>query len=193
MSAQPKIKLTAEEYLAIERRAEYKSEYHDGETFAMAGASPAHNAITMNVGTQLNLQLRNRPCVVFSGDQRIRVEAADLFTYAGVTVVCGKPQFRHDGQLDNLLNPTLIVEVLSPSTEGYDRGDKFADYRLLESLQEYVLVSQDKRRVEHYVRQADGNWLYGAAQGLDASLHLPSIGCTLALADVYDKVDFETA
>jgi Uma2 family endonuclease len=189
MSTQPRIRLTPEEYLAIERQADYKSEYYNGEVFAMAGATPQHNAITANVTTELTLQLRKRPCIVFSSDQRIRVPT-EFYTYADVSVVCGKPAFLNDGQLDNLLNPTLIVEVLSPSAEGYDRGGKFAEYQSLESLREYVLVAQDKHRVEHFVRQSDGNWLYGAADGPGARLHLPSIDCTLALAEVYDKVDF---
>jgi Uma2 family endonuclease len=188
MSAQLKIRLTPEEYLAVERKAEYKSEYLAGEVFAMSGASEAHNLIAGNVFAALHAQLRKRPCKVYPSDMRVKVSATDLYTYPDVTVVCGEAQFDDDRQ-DTLLNPTVIVEVLSPSTEGYDRGAKFEHYRKLESLREYVLIAQDKHHVEHYVRQPDNQWLLSETDSLPDTIHLPSINCDLALADVYDKVD----
>jgi Uma2 family endonuclease len=184
MSLQAKPRLTPEEYLAIERAAEQKSEFFNGEMFAMAGASPEHALIVTNVAGELRARLRERPCRVYSADLRVRVSETGLYAYPDVVVVCGEPQLEQD----TLLNPTLIVEVLSPSTEAYDRGEKFRHYQRLESLQEYLLIAQDRHRVEQYVRQPDGRWLYAEAHELSATLQLPSIGCDLALSEVYDKV-----
>lgn len=190
MSAAPKIRYTPEEYLAMERQAPFKSEYHAGEIFAMAGASVTHNIITLNVATQLRVQLRGGPCRPFAADMRVRVGPADLYAYPDVAVVCGERRFA-DEQRDVLLNPTVIVEVLSPGTEEYDRGDKFAGYRHLESLQEYLLVAQDRPRVEQYTRQADGQWRLSEAAHLDAVMHLSSLAADLALSEVYADVSFE--
>jgi Uma2 family endonuclease len=180
---------TEAEYLAFERASEIKHEYDHGEIFAMEGASEQHNLITVNVAASLHAQLRQRPCWVYSNDMRLKISARN-YTYPDIIVVCGAPQIA-DEQGDTLLNPTLIVEVLSPSTEQYDRGRKFQYYRTLASLQEYVLISQEQARIEHYVRQDNGKWLYTHHAGLDAALELPSIGCRLALADVYEKVTFD--
>ena len=150
MPAMPKPLLTPEEYLARERRAETKSEYLRGEVFAMAGASRAHNLIASNAAGELRQQLRDRPCEVYPSDMRVKVSPSGLYTYPDVTVVCGEPQFE-DAEVDTLLNPKVLVEVLSPSTADYDRGGKFTHYRRLPSLQEYVLISQDRPLVEHYV------------------------------------------
>jgi Uma2 family endonuclease len=182
--------LTAEEYLAIERAAEYKSEFFAGEMFAMAGASEAHILITHNVAGELRTLLKKRPCRIYPNDMRVKVSDTGLYTYPDVAVVCGERHFE-DGHHDTLLNPTLIVEVLSPSTEAYDRGDKFAQYRRLESLREYVLIAQDRPRIERYTRQAEGDqWLLTEVSGLQGSVPFVSIGCELALAEVYDKVEF---
>jgi Uma2 family endonuclease len=189
MSTQPKTYLTPEQYLEIERKAEFKSEYYQGEMFAMAGARWAHNLILLNLASELRQQLRSRPCSVTSSDMRVRVNAKGLYTYPDVVVVCGEPQFL-DERRDTLLNPTLIVEVLSESTEQYDRGRKFEHYRPLESLAEYLLVSSERVSVERYTRQPDGSWNYIAKASLEDSLDLPSVGCHLALADLYEKVDF---
>jgi Uma2 family endonuclease len=191
MAALPKTVYTPEEYLALDRAAEFRSEYHAGEIFAMAGASEEHNIISLNVATELHVQLRGGPCRPFSADMRVSVGKADLYAYPDVAVVCGERQFA-DKRRDVLLNPTLIVEVLSPTTEEYDRGGKFEGYQHLESLQEYLLIAQDRVRVEQYTRQADGQWLLAEADDLAAVLHLSSIGCDLALADVYDGVTFGT-
>jgi Uma2 family endonuclease len=187
MSSLPKVRFTPEQYLALERQAEYKSEFLGGEIFAMAGASREHNLIAGNVFASLHAQLKGRPCETYPSDMRVKVTESGLYTYPDVVVVCGEPQFE-DERGDTLLNPTLLVEVLSPSTEAYDRGDKFANYRLLESLAEYVMIAQDRRRVERFVRQPDGQWLFSEARQLGQAISLASIGCQLALDEVYDRV-----
>ena len=189
MSALEKTYLTPEQYLEIERKADFRSEYYSGEMFAMAGATEPHILIVSNLVIELGLQLRKRPCRVYSTDMRVRVNAAGLYTYPDVVAICGEPRFA-DEKRDLLLNPLVIVEVLSPSTEAYDRGEKFAQYRRLDSLTDYLLVSQDKMRVEHYVRQPDSHWLLSEASGPDARVEIAALKCNLLLADVYDKVEF---
>lgn len=181
--------LTPEEYLAIERQAETRSEYLDGEMFAMTGGSRWHNLIVTNLSRELSSRLKERPCEVYSNDQRVRIPATGLYTYPDLVVTCGEPRF-DDEQLDTLLNPTLIVEVLSPTTEAYDRGKKFEHYQSIESLSTYVLVSQAAPRVEHFLRQEDNRWLLTVVTGLEGVVVLPSIQCELRMAEVYDKVVF---
>ena len=188
MSAAPKPYITPEQYLALERQAETKSEYFAGEIFAMAGASPEHSLISSNVLGDLWSQLREGPCTVYNSDMKVR-STQEHYAYPDVTVVCGEAQFGGE-EREVLLNPTLIVEVLSPSTEAWDRGGKFEQYRQRESLQEYVLIAQDRPHVERYARQADGQWLLTEVNGLEAVLALPSIGGEFALAEVYRKVTF---
>jgi Uma2 family endonuclease len=189
MSSQPTTYLTPIEYLAIERKAEYKSEYIDGEIVAMTGASRKHNLIAVNIARELSQQSKGRPCEVYSGDMRVRVPSTRLSTYPDVVVVCGEPQFEDD-QVDTLLNPTLIVKVLSESTELYDRGKKFGFYRTIDSLSEYLLVAQDEQRIEQYVRQADERWLLSEHRSPEEAVELVSIQCSLELREVYDKVAF---
>lgn len=179
---------TREAYLAAERAAEYKSEYVDGYVLAMSGASRAHNVIAGNASTALNLQLTDAPCEVYAADMRVKVSDTGDYTYPDVVVACGEIAFE-DAELDTLLTPTVIVEVLSPSTEGYDRGIKFERYRRIPSLQEYLMVAQDRILVEHYVRQGHA-WQYTAYDALEQSLRLPSIACALPLKDIYRKVRF---
>lgn len=190
MSANPKIYVTPAEYLATERKREFKSEYWRGELYAMAGASEHHNLITTNVVAGLHTQLRGRSCKVYPSDMRVKVSVTGLYTYPDVVAVCGKAQFE-DEDNDTLLNPTMVVEVLSKSTETYDRGRKFENYRTLDSLTEYVMIAQDRAHVEHYVRQPDNQWLLSEAKDLTNVIELPTIQCTLALVDVYDKVDLQ--
>jgi Uma2 family endonuclease len=178
--------LTPEEYLATERVAERKSEYRAGEVFAMSGASKKHNLIAGNIFASIHQQLKGRSCEVYIGDMRVKVSSAGLYTYPDISVACGDILFDGD-QKDTLKNPTVIIEVLSDSTEAYDRGMKFEHYRKLESLVEYVLVSQDKPHLEVFVRQPDGTWIFSEAKGLQAEILLSSINCLLALADIYDK------
>jgi Uma2 family endonuclease len=187
MASQPKTYLTPEEYLVIERRNEYKSEYIDGEMVAMTGASRRHNLITVNIAREISSQLRGRPCEGYISDMRVRVPSARDYTYPDVVVVCGEPQFEDD-YVDTLLNPTVLIEVLSDSTECYDRGRKFGLYRTVESLAEYVLVAQDEYRVEQYVKQPDGRWLLSDHRSPEASVELASIQCALMLSEVYEKV-----
>jgi Uma2 family endonuclease len=192
MATQPKPRLTPEQYLEIERKAEYKSEYFDGEMFAMSGGTLAHSTIAMNIGGSLVNQLRGRSCRAMSSDMRVRVNPTGLYTYPDVSVVCGEPQLL-DGAQDTLLNPTVIVEVLSPSTEAYDRGKKFEHYRNIESLREYLLVASDRVQVDLFTRQDDRQWMLTVAKMPGEQLTLHSIGCTLQVAEVYDKVDFGQA
>lgn len=181
--------LSAEEYLALERQAETKSEYLEGEMVAMTGGTSGHSLIAVNLAGELRQRLKQRPCKVYFSDLRVRIPHAGIYVYPDVTVVCGESLFE-DGHRDILLNPILIIEVLSPSTESYDRGRKFEYYQALDSLQEYVLVAQGRPRVEHYLRQDGHVWLYTDVSGLDSSVSLTSIGCQVPLAEIYDKVTF---
>ncbi len=180
--------LTPEDYLFLERNAETKSEYFDGETFAMSEASEAHNLIVANLVMVLGLQVKLRPCKIYASDMRVKVQPSDLYTYPDVVVVCGKAEFG-DEYVDTLINPTVILEVLSPSTEAYDRGRKFEHYRHLASVSDYLLISQHVRAIDHFVRQADGLWLLAAYRGVDAVVIIDDIACELPLADVFDKLD----
>jgi Uma2 family endonuclease len=187
MSTELKTYLTPQEYLAAERRAEVKSEYFNGEMYATSGASRKHNLITLNIAAGLVQQMRGRPCEVYSSDMRVKVSATGLYTYPDVVAVCGEPKFE-DAHVDTLLNPTLLVEVLSASTASYDRGQKFGHYRWVESLTEYVLVSQDGCKVEHFAKQSDRQWLQTVVQSLDAEIELASIRGVLRLREIYDRV-----
>jgi Uma2 family endonuclease len=187
MATDPKPRFSPDEYLALERQSESKNEYLAGEIFAMTGASRRHNLITGNVLAALHAQLRKGSrCEVYSHDMRVRVPATDLYTYPDVVVACGEPRFE-DSELDTLLNPVLIVEVLSKSTEDYDRGTKFAHYRTIPSLSEYLVIAQGHIHVEHWIRELE-HWILTETDQLASTLELPSIGCTLSLADVYDRV-----
>ena len=190
MAAQPQPRLTPEQYLELERAAEFRHEYYNGRMCAMAGASYRHTKIIGNIAAALHDLFRGRPCDVLTTDLRTCVSPDGLYTYPDIVVVCGEPRFL-DTQADTLLNTVVIVEVLSPSTEAYDRGLKFAQYRKLESLQEYVLVSQAEPRVEVYRRQTGNEWLLSESIGLDAACTFRSIDCSVSLADVYDKATFE--
>ncbi len=192
MSALPKRKyISPEEYLAMERDSLEKHEYFDGEIFQMAGASDEHNTIAMNSASELHQQLKKSPCKVYQSDMRVYIPKTGLFTYPDVLVVCGKAQFLPDAHLDTLTNPILIVEVLSSSTEGYDKGAKFDNYRSLESLREYLLVSQDAKKVIRYTKQTDGSWILMDFIGDKTEIELVSIECRLTMDDIYDKVDLE--
>jgi len=178
---------TPTEYLALERSAHEKSEYINGRIYAMAGASRLHNLIVTNILRELATQLRGRPCETYANDMRVKVQRTGMYTYPDVVAVCEEPRLE-DAELDTLLNPAVIVEVLSPSTESYDRGEKFAHYRRLESLQEYVLVAQVTRRVEHFRREGD-SWVLTEISDPGGELRLSSLGCTLQLADIYDRIE----
>lgn len=156
----------------------------------MTGASRQHNRITINISSSLNLQLKGRPCETYAVDMRVKVRTSGLYTYPDVAVACGEPQFE-DSEFDTLLNPTLLVEVLSPSTERYDRIAKTSYYRTIDSLAEHLLVAQDEIRLEQYVKSPNGQWLLSEYRDLDGVVELTSIGCELKLSDVYDRITFE--
>ena len=187
---------TIEEYLAFERESEERHEYLDGQIYAMAGESTQHADISVNVVRELSLQLKGTPCRVWTKDTKVLPavksykSAKGLFSYPDLVVVCGEPQFLDEHQ-DVLLNPTVIIEVLSPSTESFDRGEKFRRYRThIASLTDYVQVSQALPLIEHFRRQSNDEWVLSTVSDMDGSLHLASINCTLQLSEVYDRVSF---
>jgi Uma2 family endonuclease len=189
-------RFTVEEYLAFERTAEERHEYLDGRLYAMAGESPNHGTICTNLVISVGSQLRGSPCRAFSKDTKVRCgpyrapTREGLYAYPDLVIVCGAMQF-HDQAQDVLLNPQVIIEVLSPSTAAFDQGEKFRRYRTwLPTLTDYVLVSQDRPLIDHYQRTTPGRWAFEILEGLDAHLALPSIGCTVPLADVYERLAF---
>lgn len=184
--------LSEAEYLAIERAADFKSEYFEGEMFAMAGGSPVHSLIATNLAREVGNRLKGRPCVPFNSDLRLKVATSGLYTYPDLSVVCGPLEFA-DEQDDVIVNPTLLAEVLSPSTEAYDRGKKFEHYRQIPTLREYLLVSQQEPRIEQFVRDASGVWRLHEASGLEARLELPSLEIMLSFAEVFANVKFAPA
>jgi Uma2 family endonuclease len=183
MASLPTPPLTEEEYLRLEREAETKSEFHDGQMFAMAGGSLNHSYLANRIGAILDRQIP-AGCRAFNADLRIDISSARTYTYADCSVICGEPQFSSDQQ-DNVLNPLLIVEVLSPSTEGYDRGKKFEVYRTIGSFREYLIVHQDRRRVEHYSKQDDGSWLLREHLGAEGAVAISRLGVHISLSDLY--------
>ena len=191
MALQAQPEYTFDDYLATEREAvDVKHEYVAGRVYAMTGATYHHNLIVANFARELGNQLKERPCAVLTNDMRVRIETADAAKYPDIIALCDEPKF-YDERRDVLMNPTLLLEVLSPSTEAYDRGGKFAIYRGLASLREYVLIAQDRFSVEVFTRQADGRWLLGAVTEPDAPVSFESIQCRVPLREIYDKVQFE--
>ena len=182
--------LSPDEYIAAERKATLKSEYLSGEIVAMSGASNAHNLITMNVATGLYNQLAERGCRVYASDMRVGIGAEVSYFYPDMAVVCDEPRFE-DNALDTLINPIVVIEVLSPSTEAYDRGEKSGRYRQLKSLQEYILISQNQVHVEHYLRQGK-QWILSKFSTLENVLPLTSIEAELSLNQIYRFVELET-
>ena len=189
MPSQARDRMTVEEYLAFERRSPGKSEYFDGEAFAMSGASRRHNLISLNIGAELRAQLRHRPCEVHTSDMRVKISPTGLYTYPDVVAVCEEPSFE-DAEADTLLNATLLVEVLSKTTEDCDRGGKFEHYRTPGSVREYLLVAQDRCHVVHYTRQTDNTWLLEETREMEDRVSLPSVDCRLALSEICAKVRF---
>ena len=189
MSVAVKRKLTPEEYLAIEREAENRSEYFAGEIFAIAGANRTHVTIRDNFAGELHSLLKQSGCRAYGLDMRVKVQKTGLYTYPDIAIVYGRAEFE-DTQLDTLQNPRVIVEVLSESTEKYDRGTKAEHYRKIESLQEYVLVSQTKPLIERFVRLADGSWSFSEVAGMEATFEFASVPARVALAEIYRDVTF---
>lgn len=190
MSAQLLPYYTIEQYAALEESAPYKSEFIAGRIYAMSGGTPSHSLIAGNIILELGSELKSGPCKVYTSDLRVGIMPLDIETYPDVTIVCGEP---HVNPFDknSIINPTVIFEVLSPSTERYDRGEKWEHYQRLDSLQEYLLVSQHKPKIEHYVRQDNGTWIFTSTEGMDAAVTVH--GVSLSLAEVYDKITFPVA
>lgn len=189
MSSAAKAKITVEEYLAMERASESKHEFYDGDIFDMTGGTPAHSLIATNFASEARAALKDRPCVVYNSDLRVKVKPTGLYTYPDVTIVCGQQQF-DDEQRDTLINPTVIVEVLSKSTAIYDRGPKSKHYRKIPSLQALILVEQDSPVVEVYRRQSEGNWLLTEATELSESVAIEPLGISIPLNEIYRNVIF---
>ena len=182
---------TPQEYYALERDAAYKSDYYDGEIFAMSGGSSRHSLISVNIAGELRQRLKGKPCAAYESNQRLKVKATGLRTYPDVSVYCAKLEYDpEDSQKETATNPTVLFEVLSPTTEAYDRGMKAENYRRIDTLQCHVLVSQSSPHVEVFERQGDGSWRFSEMWGVDASLALPAIGVALPLAEVYERVEF---
>jgi Uma2 family endonuclease len=191
MSVVLKSHYTPEQYLEMERRAEVRHEFVNGEIFAMAGGTASHSRITINTIIALDRSLEGRPCVTYDGNLRVLVDDTGLYTYPDVTVACGTPIFLDDRQ-DTLRNPSVIFEILSSSTESYDRRAKFAHYKWISSLTDYVLIAQDQVRVEHFTRPPhDGDWPRTVLTGPGDTLSITSIGCTVRIADIYRQITFD--
>jgi Uma2 family endonuclease len=185
---------TPQEYYALERAAAYKSDYYKGEIFAMSGGSSRHSLIAVNIAGELRQRLKGKPCAAYESNQRLKVKATGLRTYPDVSVYCGPLEYDpEDSQKETATNPTLLFEVLSPTTEAYDRGLKAENYRRVDTLHAYVLVSQDSPHVEVFERQTDGSWRFDEVRGIDASLTLAAIGVTLPVVEIYDRVEFGPA
>ncbi len=189
MASHPITKLTEQQYLTIERAAEFKSEFLNGEMFAMSGVTMEHSDLQTNIIIELGAALRGRDCRISGSDMRVRISATGMYAYPDVSVVCGKRLLADEHQ-DILLNPVVIFEILSPSTEQYDRGLKFQHHRTIESLKEYILVDQNKVRIEQYIRQDTTTWTLRDHQRLEDELRMDSIGVTLPLARIYERVEF---
>jgi Uma2 family endonuclease len=190
MSAQPHTTMTPEEYLAFEERSADKYEYYGGIIVALAGGNQAHSIICSNLNAILHNQLRQRPCTVYTSDMKVKAERPRKYMYPDLSIACGQSAFE-DPSRRVLLNPIVIIEVLSDSTEKHDRGKKFQYYQSIGSIQEYILVAQDTKHIDHYRRQADNLWLLSSVDVEDERLLLPSIDCVLVIEDVYEKVLFE--
>jgi Uma2 family endonuclease len=191
MSLKRKQKYTEEEYLEIDRNTPYKNEFINGEIFAMVGASVSHNLISGNVFASLHNQLNEKDCLVFQNDMRVLPVRDGDYYYPDIVVVCGDAKFKEDEDLDTLLNPILIVEVLSKSTQNFDRGDKFENYRKNDSLNEYILISQDKVHIVQIIKQPDKKWLLSEVNNINEIIRFQSINCEIQIKDIYNKVKFE--
>lgn len=193
MTAQPGAYVTEEEYLHDERASAVKREYYAGHVYAMAGASEQHNLIAMNIAAILRTQLRGRDCRAYPSDMRVKVVATGLYTYPDFTIVCGPSQFTDPAKRDALTNPAVIIEILSPSTERYDRGEKFQHYRTIATLQEYILVAQNKYRIERFTRREHNAWVLTDIVGQEATLTLSTVDMMIPLVEIYEQVTFTVA
>ncbi|MGI9107485.1 MAG: Uma2 family endonuclease [Pyrinomonadaceae bacterium] len=191
MSSQPTHKCTLEEYFTLELASDEKYEFWNGEVFCMSGASLAHNQIAMNIGTEASMQLRERGCQMLPADMRVKVPTYPPYRYPDLSALCGQPEIEKINGLDMLLNPALIIEVLSKSTEGFDRGDKFTYYKSIASFSEYLLVAQHRPHISQFVRQENGVWTFREFNDLTDTVRCASVPCVLALREIYRDVTFE--
>jgi Uma2 family endonuclease len=188
---QPVKRYTPQEYYRLEREAEYRSDYYNGEIFAMAGGTTVHSRIVANIIGELRQRLKGKSCEALDSNQRLKVMATGLRCYPDVSIYCGQMDYdAEDSQRDTATNPTVLFEVLSEGAEGYDRGLKASSYRQIESLRTYVLMAQDRPHVEIYERQPNNSWLFREEMQLERSINLPAVGIGLPLAEVYDRVEF---
>ena len=192
MAANPERRYTLEEYLELDRTSEERLEFWDGEVFCMSGGSEWHYEIESNIHAFLKTSLRTRGCRVLTGNVRIKVPSAPPYRYADASALCGKAEFEEIGGVDALVNPQLLVEVLSPSTEAYDRGEKFTHYKSIPTLREYLLVSQHHPHVTHLFKDEDGKWIHEDVNDLDSSVQLRSLGCELPMSEIYRDVTFDS-
>lgn len=189
ISTQPHRRYTLEEYLDLDASSEERYEYFGGEVFCISGGSPEHDRVNMNITVHLSNKLGDGSCELFSSNVRVKVPAAPPYRYPDLTATCAAPEFERINGINSLTNPELIVEVLSTSTEGYDRGDKFTEYKSIASFREYLLVAQHRPHITHYTKDANGHWSYEEINGLDGSLYIATLGCELKLRDVYKRVN----
>jgi Uma2 family endonuclease len=190
MPIESKQRYTLAEYFEIDRNAEIKYEYWDGQIFAMSGASPEHNEIAVNIIREISTQLKGRACKILGSDQRVKVPIWPPYRYPDLTALCSKPEYEEIGGVKALLNPSLIIEILSDSTERFDRGDKFTFYKSIPSFCEYVLVAQHRPHITQFVKQTNNKWLQSEVNEIGDDIYLPSIDCTLVLSEVYLGVEF---
>jgi Uma2 family endonuclease len=193
MPAQPKLKYTLEEYLELDRNSEARLEFWDGEIFDMSGVSPEHDQLESNLHFHLREKLRGKKCRIFLANTRIKVPSMPPYRYGDSSGLCGVPQYEVIGGIKALTNPSIIIEVLSASTEAYDRGDKFTNYKSISSLREYLLVAQHRPHVSHFVKLDDGSWNQREFNDLDAIVKLVSLECELSLREIYEEIDFGQA
>lgn len=192
MMALPKHKYSLEEYFDLDAKSEARLEYWDGEIFDMSGVDPDHDQIGSNLNLYLRLKLQGEPCRAYLANTRIKVPTLPPYRYGDLSALCNEPQYEKIGGVRTLVNPALIIEVLSESTEAYDRGSKFTHYKSIPSFCEYLMVSQYEPHVTHLVKQADGNWIHYEYNDLDAVVKLASLGCELTLREIYENVSFDT-
>jgi len=191
MAANPERRYTLEEYFELERTSNERFEFWNGEVFSMGGASESHDRIVINLIVHLSMKLDSARCRVFSADMRIKVPSAPPYRYADFSALCGKAQFEEIGGVAALTNPQLLIEVLSPSTEAYDRGDKFTHYKSIPALHEYLLVAQHRTHVTQFTKQDDGSWKYDELNDLTSTVKVASLNCELPLDEIYRGVNFD--
>jgi Uma2 family endonuclease len=190
MSAQAQPRYTLEEYFELERKSEERYEFWNGEVFCMSGVSPEHAQLEVNFISRLNSRLAGKGCRVFPANIRIKVPSAPPYRYADVSALCGEAQYEEIGGIRAVTNPALIIEILSSSTEAYDRGDKFTHYQSIPNFSEYLLVAQHRPHITHLIKQADGSWIYNEYNDLTAVVRLASLNCELLMSEVYENVSF---